>query len=162
MRQPNILDPIGRHAVAIRTLSVQYLTGELTPSQYCKALNDMAWKVQQAAKIPRVRMLDTACWVPAPMPDQTRTISQLVSDYCNAKRLTVPSGHWWWLKDQTPGEISGVENIRGVPRFTNGVLVAIERGDGEVQFGHIENFKKDKPQAVAVRRKSEKLAEVFV
>ena len=51
---------------------------------------------------------------------------------------------WRLVKGEPVGQIDGIPSMRGRAIATNGINVAIERGDGTVVLGHLDWFVCDK------------------
>jgi len=60
-------------------------------------------------------------------------------------KLVLPHSDYPWYScaDQEFGTIPGLEKWRGRPRISNGVLVYIEREDGEILLGHMQYFRSE-------------------
>ena len=57
--------------------------------------------------------------------------------------LPKPWDGWRLVVPEVPGQINGIDAMRGVAIATNGILVAIEDEHGIVCYGHLEWFVKD-------------------
>lgn len=86
---------------------------------------------------------------------------QRVVDFCHKHNLVLDkSSFWWWLSDDRPGRLLGIEQsngeavIRGIPRITNGITQWVERDNGELILVHRDHWKKDrKPSSTPAKAK---------
>lgn len=70
-----------------------------------------------------------------------------LSDFRLRYGIPLPKPHdcWRLVPDQLTGEIAGLPSFRGTAIATNGIHVAIERGQ-DVVIGHLEWFIADEPE----------------
>lgn len=57
--------------------------------------------------------------------------------------LPKPRDDWRLIQEPYVGEIHGLPRIRGAAVATNGIIVAVLRGDARIVFGHLAFFVPD-------------------
>lgn len=73
-----------------------------------------------------------------------------LGEFLATNRLILPDkdSQWRLVKNQPFGSIKGLPTMQGIAVATNGILVAIERSDRSILFGHLEWFRGDKGEII--------------
>lgn len=79
-------------------------------------------------------------------------INQAVVDFCNKHRIILPKNEYWYCINGQgrTAWIQGLEaskRAHGIPRITNGIVVWMELGNGELFLGHRDWLKYDRRTA---------------
>src|SRR5690349_3696963 len=89
--------------------------------------------------------------------------NQAVVDFCNKHHIILPKNEYWYCinsKERT-ATIIGLETsikAHGIPRITNGVVVWMELGNGELFLGHRDWLKYDRRTA-DLKKENERLTQ---
>jgi hypothetical protein len=78
--------------------------------------------------------------------------AQAVVDFCNKHNITLPKDEYWYCINANgrTARIQGLESsvkAHGIPRITNGIVVWMELGNGELFLGHRDWLKYDRRTA---------------
>jgi hypothetical protein len=72
-----------------------------------------------------------------------------VATFMARHRLTLPYRENWYIihpMRQKVGQVNALNNLRGIPRITNGIMLYIEKASGEVVEVHRDWFVYDDPE----------------
>jgi len=96
------------------------------------------------------------------MLETTKTTSYAsLREFVVANRLMLPkpTETWRLVKDQPIGSISGIPTIIGKAVATNGIIVAVQRTNGEVLWCHLQWFEPERNEGEIKQLKAKVSAE---